>query len=58
MATPKMVLLSISSRRISKRWICGNVSPVSPVRLRSRCAQATPDTLSALDGATAWLAKP
>ena len=27
MATPKIVLLSISSRRISKRWVCGNVIP-------------------------------
>src|SRR5215207_2437438 len=29
MATPKMVLLSISSLRISKRPICGNVIPQS-----------------------------
>src|SRR5260370_27425361 len=43
MATAKIVVLSASSRRISKRPICRNVAPVaSPVRLRFRGAQAAP----------------
>src|SRR5450631_281562 len=42
MATPKIVLLSISSRRISKRPICFNLAPPQSRRTRD------PDMLSAV----------
>src|SRR6186997_422558 len=46
MATPKIVLLSISSRRISKRPTCCKIRPLTdPSVFAFADTQATPDTL-------------